>query len=41
MGGRAATVSGFDAWAKTYEYSGLQSMLFIPAQQGAFGSRKR
>lgn len=31
----AATVTGFDAWASSYELSALQQLLFLPAQQAA------
>lgn len=34
-GGPAGAVTGFDAWAGSYERSALQSVLFVPAQQAA------
>jgi ubiquinone/menaquinone biosynthesis C-methylase UbiE len=37
---RAAT-AGFDGWAPTYELSGLQLMLFIPAQRRALELARR
>ncbi|HYY79365.1 MAG TPA: class I SAM-dependent methyltransferase [Actinomycetes bacterium] len=41
MGRPGTAASGFDAWARTYEHSALQSTLFIPAQEGALRLAQR
>ncbi len=41
MSGPDATVTGFDAWAPTYEHSALQPTLYIPAQQRALQLAQR
>jgi ubiquinone/menaquinone biosynthesis C-methylase UbiE len=35
ISGPDAAVTGFDAWAPTYEHSALQPLLYLPAQQRA------